>query len=620
MHNYNAIFNSFNNKEFSDVIIDHQEIKEIQFCYSVNYFLACILASRNINILDIDKFLNPKIKNHFPNIDFFLDIDKCIKRIIAAILKKEKICIFGDYDVDGSAGSALLFRFFKSLDQEVIVYIPDRTKEGYGLNINAIDKIKLAAVSLMITVDCGTTAIKEIEYSNTKKLDVIVLDHHFCDNIPPAVAVINPNRIDNQPGYEYLCGSGVAFVVLAIIQKELETINYYKNNNLNKINLLDLVELVAIATIADVVPLVGLNRAFVHLGLKQIIQYKKNLGIKALISLLKNSKINSGTIAFQVAPRINASGRIGESSLGYDILSSDDAKVTTNIAERLELYNLTRREMEAKITKEAEVELMKFLGPQDIKSLDCIFLGSYTWHNGLIGIIAARLKEKYNKVTIIYSINNDSCDNNSKDNNDLCGSNSKDNNDSLKNNKDLTKINIHKASARSIYGIDLGKIITNAKLNNLILEGGGHKAAGGFSFLQSKKDQLIEFFNIEIKKQQENNTKEILRYFILPHDSVTIETAKDVLKLEPFGSSNREPLFRLMKVKIKNLLQIKEKIFKMHIILDNKKSIDTILFDKNNTQNYIAKNNKEFFDIIVTLEINHFTGNLQLNLQDILLV
>ncbi|MFO1130159.1 MAG: DHH family phosphoesterase [Rickettsiales bacterium] len=628
---YCEIENSYSTRLFKEKKLDNQIIQELQFCYNINYFLAALLNLKNINQIDAKNFLEPKIKNHFPSINFFLDIEKGINRTINAILNKEKICIFGDYDADGSCGAALLYKFFKSINIITSVYIPDRLKEGYGLNFNAIKKIKEINCSLIITVDCGTTAIDEIEFANSCEIDTIVLDHHFCDKVPNAVAVINPNRIDQKSGYEYLCGAGVAFIFIAILIKKLEDINFFSINNIEKINLLDLTDLVAVATIADVVPLVGLNRAFITFALNNTIKYKKNIGLNAIFNLLNASKINSSTIAFQIAPRLNASGRIGDSNLSMLLLSSNKEEETKIIADQLNLYNLQRKDIEAKIMQDAEIFYKKQIKQED----KFIFIGSQNWHSGVIGIIASKIKEQYNKVTIIYSISTNSDDINLSNNNleqlnkdNVC--NNKLNNEDLTNkelnNKDLFTKNLDqlnnqdyicKASARSNSIIDIGKIITNAKVQNLILTGGGHKAAGGFSFLYSKKQDISKFINAEIIKQEENKQVEIYEYMYLPDEAVNIDNAKELLKLEPFGSHNREPIFKIKNAKIKNFIQLKEKIFKMQIQLENNNICDGILFDAKDIAKYIT--NKEKFNLIVNLQINDYTGKLQLNIQDILL-
>ena len=315
-----------------------------------NYFLdeitAKLLSIRNIDKKYIKSFLEPSIKNLIPNPNTLKDMEKTTNRIYKAIKEKEKIGIFGDYDVDGASSTALLGKFFKMINQNFDIYIPDRKTEGYGPTIKSFRKLLEKNVKLIITVDCGTLSFDAIEFANTKDVDVIVLDHHQSEiKLPKAYSIINPNRIDDDSNLNYLCAAGVSFMTLVSINALLRKSNWYLDNNIQEPNLLDYLDLVSLGTICDVVPLVGLNRAIVKQGLKII--NKKNIGLKTLIDLCKiESKASTYHLGYVIGPRINAGGRVGKCSHGANLLLNSNPKESFQLALELEKFNSERKKLE----------------------------------------------------------------------------------------------------------------------------------------------------------------------------------------------------------------------------------------------------------------------------------
>jgi single-stranded-DNA-specific exonuclease len=356
------------------------------------------------------------------------------------IKNKSKICIFGDYDVDGATSSSLLSFYLKHLNIDHFVFIPDRQKDGYGPSTETFESIIKKKVDLIIALDCGTTSFEAIDLALKKKVDVIIIDHHKSQEIlPKANALINPNRFDESGDYYYLCAAGLLFIFLVGLNKFLRDKNYFKDSNLNELDLLNYLDLVMMGTVCDVVPLIDLNRAFVSQGLK-VAAKRKNLGLKTLVDHSRiRKKISTYEVGYILGPKINAGGRIGKSELGYNLLTTNDAETAYLISSELDSLNLKRKDLEKKILDEA-INIAEKNNDQPI-----IFLYKNDWHEGLIGIIASRLKDHFNKPTFIMS----------------------------KKGEDL------KGSARSIFGFDVGLAITKCKQLDLINKGGGHPMAGG---------------------------------------------------------------------------------------------------------------------------------------------
>lgn len=505
--------------------------------------LAQILAANDIELDEIENFLNPTIKTSLPNPFELLDMQEAVDHVITAVKECKKITIFADYDVDGATSSALLRRFFRMIEVDVDIYVPDRVLEGYGPNSQALLNIRKNGTDLVITVDCGTVAFKPLEDAKNAGLEIIVIDHHLgVLEKPEALAVINPNRVDEKFAHKNLCAAGVCFLFVVAINKRLREIGFYKDksseikiekNSAPKIvepKILSLLDLVALGTVCDVMPLTGLNRAYVAQGLK-ILKTRQNLGIKHLCDVAGLAEEPSAYhLGFVLGPRINAGGRVGKSDFGAKILSTEDEFEASQIAIQLNQLNAERKELEKRVLDEAVNNLEK--NHNGFSANDhVIFAVGQGWHQGVIGIVASRLKDLYNKPTAVIAV-------------------------------DATK---GKASCRSISGIDFGNAILQARLQGLLLEGGGHAMAGGFSIKEEKIAELHNFFHQLWTQQIIHLTKEKTRDFncYLDLENVNIDFLKSIQQLEPYGVGNAKPKFIIRNLRKTNARIIGEN--KQHI-------------------------------------------------------
>ncbi|MDD2840075.1 MAG: single-stranded-DNA-specific exonuclease RecJ [Rickettsiales bacterium] len=514
---------------------DEQKSLTIYQKFSLSETLSRLLSIKNIEINGIEDFLGPTLKNSMTNPYKLLDMQKGVDIVYDSIVNKERICVFGDYDVDGVSSAALMKNFFDLINIQSIIYIPDRVTEGYGPNSKAFQKLKNEMkINLIVTVDCGISAFEACKKAKEIDLKVVITDHHLGDaTLPEAGAVINPNRLDEQSEYKNLAGVGVAFLFLVALNKKLRENNFYTKNNIEEVDLLQFLDLVALGTICDVVPLTGLNRALVRQGLK-IIHQRTNLGIKSLIDISGiDEEISTYHVGFILGPRINATGRIGESDLSSKLLYLKDSFECLKVAKNLDLYNTERQNIEKIILEEAfkQVEL------KELYKNDIIFVEGEKWHEGIIGIIASRIKDRFEKPTVVLSKLETYC----------------------------------RASCRSIHGVDIGSAIIEAKLKNIIKDGGGHAMAGGFSIEYSKIDKLKEFF---INKLSSNinyclNNKEREADLVLECKSLTINLANEIDKLGPFGAGNHKP-----KVILKDVV-----IIKSDLIGKNQNNLRLIICD-----------------------------------------
>lgn len=488
--------------------------------HGISKFLAEILAQKKLELKQIENFLAPTLRTSFsqPDTDPFklLDMKAAIAKIIEAITHNRKIAVFADYDVDGACSAALLKRFFRAIKIEIEIYVPDRILEGYGPNSAAFLKLKQQGIDLIITVDCGTTAFEPLLKAKELGLEIIVIDHHLGnEEKPEAVAVINPNRIDETFAHKNLCAAGVVFLLLIALNKTLREQELYKLWHVEEPNLLRLLDLVALATVCDVMSLTELNRAFVKQGLK-LIKSRSNLGIKALFDESGlSSEPNSYTLGFVLGPRINAGGRVGRADLGARLLSSDDEIETKEIAAELERHNQERRDLEKSACEEALAQVEN----ERLSNDPVILVASENWHPGVIGIVAARIKEIYYRPTAVISLIP------SESGAGLIG----------------------KASGRSITGVDLGRAILTARDKQLVLAGGGHAMACGFSLTQNQIPELRDFFNEQLAS--EVAAALISREFKLAAEldlmNVNLKMANELMQLEPFGVANSRPKFLL---------------------------------------------------------------------------
>ena len=552
--------------------------------YSLDEITSKLLSIRNIKRDEVESFLNPSIKNFLPNPSILNDMEKSSKKVSEVINNDLRIGIFGDYDVDGASATALLGNYFSALGTDYITYIPDRKKEGYGPSINAFKYFIENKVKLIFTVDCGTLSFDAIEYAKKKNIDVIVLDHHQSEiKLPNAYSIVNPNRLDDKSDLKYLCAAGVTFMFLVALNKELRLINWFKNKNIREPNLIEYLDLVTLGTICDVVPLIGLNRAIVAQGLK-ILKTKKNLGLKTLLNICGiEAHPNIYHVGYMLGPRINAGGRVGKSSHGANLLLNNNPKEVFKIATELDQFNKERQYLEKdvldKIQKKIKIDT----------SEPVIVISGKNFHEGVIGIVASRIKDKFNKPVIIISIEN----------------------------------NIGKGSARSIVGFDIGSVIIAATQENILMKGGGHKMAGGFTI---KLDQIEKFKDFVFKKFTKLNlsvTKQKLLYLdsIIAPTAINHEFYNKVNVLAPFGSGNPEPKFIIENVKTVNHKIIKEKHIKSILIGAEGSTVKTIAFNSvdNEIGAYLLKKDNKPFNIAGKLSLNEWRGqsNVEFIIDDI---
>ncbi len=563
---------------------DQEKIIYLKDNFSLDEITAKLLVLRNIKKEDISTFLNPSIKNFLPNPNSLLDMEKSSSRTLEVIRNKEKIGIFGDYDVDGATSTALLGKYFNELKLNYEIYIPDRKTEGYGPSIKGFKKLIEKNVKVIFTVDCGTLSFEAIHYAKNNKIDVIVLDHHQSEiTLPKAYSVVNPNRLDDKSNLKYLCAAGVSFMFLVSINRELRLINWFKENSIKEPNLINYLDLVSLGTVCDVVPLVGLNRAIVKQGLK-ILKAKKNLGIKTLLDICKIEKSPSTyDLGYILGPRINAGGRVGKCSHGANLLLNSNPKEVFKLATELDNYNKERKMLEKDL-------LQKILIDTESKLKDPILiLAGKNWHEGIIGIIAARIKDKFNKPTIVISVNGD----------------------------------IGKASARSIVGFDIGSAIISATQEKILLKGGGHKMAGGFSINISKIENLKKFMFRKFKKINENLTeaKPLLLDSKIAPSAINLDFYDKVNILSPFGSGNPEPKFFIENLKPVNSKIVGQKHIKSILVSSEGTSIKTIAFNAIDSElgAYLLKKNKNMFNIAGKLSLNEWRGekNVEFIIDDI---
>jgi single-stranded-DNA-specific exonuclease len=469
--------------------------------------VARVLASRGFDNETAPNFLDPKLKNLLPDPMHFLDMEKAVNRIAQAITSGEKIAIFGDYDVDGATSSALLKRYFRECGNSPLIYIPDRIDEGYGPNVEAMLELAKQGIKLCITVDCGTLSFEPIAAASSAGMEVIVIDHHLsAEQFPEALAIVNPNRIDETSEYRYLAAVGMCFMVAVAVHSKLRTDGWFTKLG-KEPDLLSLLDIVALGTVCDVMPLVGLNRAFVAQGLK-VLRTRKNIGLAALADVAGIDSIpGSYHLGFVLGPRINAGGRVGKSDLGARLLSTESHEEALKIATELNRLNLERKTIEQLVLDDAIAQVERNGTQHPI-----IFASGQGWHPGVIGIVASRLKEKYNRPSAVIAINNGE----------------------------------GKASARSVSGVDLGAAILSALQLGIIPKGGGHAAAAGFTVDETRIDELHSFLCNRFSENSDifaGRKIKIAAYLTVA--ALNTKLAKSLSQLEPFGSGNHEPIFAI---------------------------------------------------------------------------
>ena len=570
----NWVFKKFNS---SDIKIYSED-------YSLSEIVAKLLSIRKKNIEDIGLFLNPTIKNLLPNPLRLKDMDNATERTYQSIKRSELIGIFGDYDVDGATSTALLARYFLSINQKIQTYIPDRKREGYGPSVEGFNNLIKLGTKIIFTVDCGTLSFEPVKIAQSQNIDVIVLDHHQSDlKLPNACAIVNPNRYDDTSKLNYLCAAGVCFMFLVALNKKLRDSNWFEEKKISEPNILNFLDLVSLGTVCDVVPLVDLNRAIVTQGLK-VLKKRSNLGLKTLYDLCKiESQPTTYHLGYILGPRINAGGRVGKSSHGAELLSSNDPQRTYQIACDLNKSNKERQSIELMLSEQINSEVKNF------QNDPVLVLAGNSWHEGIIGIIASRIKEKYNKPTILISVNE----------------------------------SLGKGSARSIFGFDIGTQIIKATQSGIVEKGGGHKMAGGFTIKKEKISLFRKFLIKNFEKSQLSSSKIVNLYLdsIISPRALNEEFYFAIERLAPFGSGNSEPKFVIENLQVVSSDLIADKHIKTALYGKDGSIIKSIAFNAKDgpLEAFLNKKNKKKFNIAGKMNLNEWRGkkNIEFIIEDV---
>lgn len=546
---------------------EEDEINKISEKYGISDIMSRLLIARNIEFDEIGNFLNGNISDIKDPYEI-KDMDKLVKRVKKALDNNEKICIYGDYDVDGITSITIMYKFLNDLGADISYYLPDRLIEGYGVNNKALDEIKSRGCSLVITVDCGITAVEETEYAKSIGLDMCVTDHHECsDIIPDAIAIVNPKRKDDTSKFKMHAGVGVAFKCIMAIAKEY---------GLPEQSYLKYLDIVAIGTISDIVPLVDENRIISKYGLLNM-KNTENIGLKALLDILSFKDIDSTMVSFGVAPRINACGRMGKAGVAVELLLEQDEIKAKEIAKKLDSLNVKRQEVEKEIFDNAIAEIEK----NELDKKNSIVLYNENWHNGVIGIVASRLVNLYYKPVIL-----------------------------------LTKEQgVIRGSGRCQVGISLYDALTKCK--DLLIQFGGHELAAGLSIEEEKIPLFAEKFNQVIEEISDENMEQVIDIDAeIKVKDLNAKLLKDIYSLRPFGQSNKLPVFLYRDLKVTAIRTLKEDKHLKFTLKDNKFLIEALAFSQGDRRDDVKIGDR--IDVVCNVEINTYNvpKTIQLIIQD----
>ncbi|CDE96949.1 exonuclease RecJ [Clostridium sp. CAG:567] len=556
------------NKKWEICKINEEDINKICEENNLSQLIGSILASKKIISKDeIREFLNPT-RDDFHDPFLMPDMEKAVERILIAIQNKEKIIIYGDYDVDGITSVTVLKKFLEEQGLKTGEYIPNRLNEGYGLNKEAVKNISEQGYTLIITVDCGISCIEEIEYAKELGMEVIVTDHHEPGEIiPDCLAVVDAKRKDNKYPFNQLAGVGVVFKLIQSISLKL---------NLEAKEYLKYLDIVCVGTISDIVPLIDENRVITKLGLK-LVEKTRNIGLKTLLESTGYKEINSTTISFGIAPRINACGRMGEEKEALELFLTNNIQEAKQISERLNQYNIERQETEKQIFKQAIQEI-----EEENKDVPCIILGKEGWHHGIIGIVASKVTDIYFKPSILICFEGEE----------------------------------GKGSGRSIPGFDLHDAVMNC--NTYVEKFGGHSMAIGINVKKENFEKFKKEFEEYVQNSHINDIIPIIKIDKeIDLRKINIQDIRDLKLLEPYGEANQMPLFLIKNMKIQSIRTLSEgKHIKLKLGIDNYIA-DAIGFNMGNiAEQYLIGDR---VDVVGSLEINDFgdNENIQINLKDI---
>jgi len=549
-------------------------VSSVKKAFRTSEVIAKVLANRNI--------LNPNLARPFftPNLDMLhnpylmQDMDKAVERVLKNIKSGKPIMVFGDYDVDGTTGAAALYLAFQKFGADVTYYIPDREKEGYGLSYHGIEVAKDIGIDLIITCDCGINAFVQVDFANEQNIDLIITDHHTTDTeLPKAHAILNPKRKDCEYPFKGLCGGGVAFKLITAVGNEL---------NIPLTDYEEIIPLITLGIAADVVPIKDENRVLVHHGLN-ILKNLEKPGLKTLLELAGlKGHVSVGQLVFSIAPRINAAGRLGDANRAVELLVTDDQDKARLLAKELDNENKRRQMIQQAVVDEA---LLKVNAEADLKNENALVLANAGWHPGVVGIVASKIKEEFNRPTIIIALENGS----------------------------------GKGSARSVAGFDLYEALTACKTH---LDGyGGHPMAAGLTLSNQKledfKKAFIDFANERLTKENLQATLTLDSEMAL--QDITPRFMEFLDKLSPYGPGNMRPKFAIRNVEIAGVPKVIGKTGE-HIrfkIKQGLKSYPAVGFGLSNKYEMLITGQP--VDIACVVETNEWQGNtsIQMNVRDI---
>lgn len=553
---------------------DERQAEMIAQRWNLPLILASVMAARGISAETAPLFLEPKMQSLMPNPSVMKDIDKAAEKIAQAVISGRKTGIIGDYDVDGATSSSVLRLFLESVGIKPEVHIPER-EEGYGPSRLAFDNFKKQGIDFVITTDCGTSAFDILSYAKEQGFEVIVLDHHEAEiRLPEAYAVVNPKRLDDNNDYPYLkymAAVGVVFMTIVAVNRELRAKGFYQNHPAP--DLLQWLDLVALGTVCDVVPLIGLNRAFVRQGLK-IMARRQNIGLTALMDKAAMTEAPSAFhLGFVLGPRINACGRVGDASLGNKLLCCQNTNEAATLASKLDEFNLQRKDIENYVLEEAITMLDSKPSEYPIA-----FAAGKNWHQGVVGIVAGKLKERYNLPSFVMSIEEDEV----------------------------------KGSARSIPGIDLGALVISAKEKGILTKGGGHTMAAGYSLTEDKIEEFRRFVGEYVQARLgEESIVPIIEYdCALDLAGATVELAEQLEKLEPYGAGNSEPKLVIKNVRFKKAGIVGSGHVRCYLSSDNGGSLKAMAFRAadNDLGQAVLNSRNDVFDVLGTLRRDNWLG------------
>ena len=547
--------------------IDSLTIEKLNSELNITSLFSRLLINRGVLCQkDAKDFFLPTLEK-LPNPNLMYGIKKSVERIIQAVGKNEKIVIYGDFDCDGITSTAILYNFLFSIGANVKAYNPDRLEEGYGINFDSIDKLVSEGYKLFITTDCGISENQVIEDSKKFSVDFIITDHHTIpEKLPDAYSIVNPKLKDCKYPFKEICAAGVVFNLIVALRSSLRENGFF--NDKIEPNLARYLDLVSIGTVADSMPIIGVNRIFVFNGLKEIKNTSRK-GLKHLISKQKE-KFSIRDISFDIAPKINAAGRVGKASNAVSLLTSDDDVEVERLAGIIQSNNQIRQQIQEKVFNEAEK--MAEIKLQKHPDKSSLVLFSQDWHPGVLGIIASRIVKKYGLPSAILS----------------------------------SKDSIAKGSLRTANELNLYRVLEQC--SNILIQFGGHSAAAGVTIYEDKIKEFENKFESIISNYDFETGEPLEIDSLVKFSEINIDLISDIEKMEPFGKGNPYPIFVSKNVKIESKRVLKDKHLEMYLNQDNFK-MRAIWFNFNK-----SSSDMEYIDIVFTLQRDSFRGNNNINL------